>query len=136
MDQAKVTGIINTISINFSTPPIAEEPEIWLFTLMQTKTASSPNTFQIIAHTKLRMDTTIIKRKPGKQTFYDIKLPIREGAYLGIRFSPGAGNPFAIERNQYYRYFDGEPYKNQALEFTRCQTGGIAMTYEIQPKIG
>lgn len=135
MDQVKVSGTISTISINFSTAPDTEKPKIQLFVLMATQTTSSPNTFQVINSCALKTDTENIKRK-GIQTFHNIELPIIEGAYLGIRFSAGAGNPFTIERNQYYKYFDDIPYRNQSMEFTRCQTKGIAMSFKVVPKTG
>ncbi|CAF1285303.1 unnamed protein product [Adineta steineri] len=58
------------------------------------------------------------------------------GQYLGIRFLPEAGSPFSTERNQYYCYFDGETDPETPLQFTRCWTKGIAMSFHVQPTQG
>lgn len=136
MDQVKVTGTVTKVSINFSTAPSAKKPEIRLFVLVASKMASSPNIFKITDSRQLEVDAKNIEREPGVQTFSSIKLPIKEGAYPGIRFSPGAGNPFATERNQYCTYFYGIPYQNQPMEFTRCRTNGIEMSFEVRPETG
>lgn len=136
MDQAKITGTIDTISINFSTLPVSDHPDIWLFVIKDTKIASSPNTFHIVSSHKLLTDAENINREESVQTFTTVTIPIRKGQYLGIRFALESGNPFAVERNQYYSYFDDKPYPNQPIEFTRCRTKGIAMSFNIQTETG
>ncbi|CAF0983348.1 unnamed protein product [Adineta steineri] len=61
------------------------------------------------------------------------KIKIEKDQYLGIRFSSEAGSPFSTERNQYYCYFDGETDPETPLQFTRCWTKGIAMSFHVQP---
>ena len=136
MDQVKITGTIDAISINFSTLPVSDHPDIWLFVIMDTKIASNPNTFHIVSNHKLPTDVEGINREERIQTFTTVNIPIQKDQYLGIRFAPGAGNPFATERNQYYSYFDDMPYPNQSIEFTRCRTKGIAMSFNVRTETG
>lgn len=133
MDQVKDTGVVNTVSINFCTAPEAHKPEISFFVVMHTNTASNPNTFQIVNQYELKTNTEAIQGKKGIRTFNVGGIPVDKGQYLAIRFAPGSGNPYATERNQYYTYFDDRPYRGQCLQFTRCRTSGIAMSFEVQP---
>ncbi|CAF4094653.1 unnamed protein product, partial [Adineta steineri] len=77
-----------------------------------------------------------INRDSSIKKFSAPKIKIKKGQYLGIRFLPEAGSPFSTERNQYYCYFDGETDPETPLQFTRCWTKGIAMSFHVQPTQG
>ena len=131
IDRVEIPGRIKRMSINFSTAPVVREPEIWLFIIKRVTVAANPNSFQILRMHKL--NSSEIKSNTGVQTFTSIDLPVQVGDYLAIRFSPGAGNPFTTERNQFYTYFDEKPYLTQKLLFSKCPTQGIAMSFDVQP---
>ncbi|CAF4040031.1 unnamed protein product, partial [Rotaria sordida] len=132
MDRAKISGTVTKVSINFSTAPTTTNPEIWLFVIAAATVASNPHFFIVISKRQLfeksKQNTTAnqqksatIKLEKGIQTF-DTDIKITEGQYLGIRFSPGAGNPYSTGRNQYYFNAPVEPVLNYSILFTNCPT--------------
>ncbi|CAF1266794.1 unnamed protein product [Rotaria sordida] len=142
MDRAKISGTVTKVSINFSTAPTTTNPEIWLFVIAAATVASNPHFFIVISKRQLfeksKQNTTAnqqksatIKLEKGIQTF-DTDIKITEGQYLGIRFSPGAGNPYSTGRNQYYFNAPVEPVLNYSILFTNCPTKGIAMSFTVQ----
>ncbi|CAF1331869.1 unnamed protein product [Adineta ricciae] len=134
-DKIKVDGVINKVSINFSTSPTDESAKIWLFVIMAPTIRSNPNSFSIIRNYDLTADDSLIDvRKKLKTEIRTFKTDLRveKGQYLAIRFSPGSGNPCSTERNQYYVNFDDKPYMGQTLLFTHCPTKGFAMSFNVQ----
>ncbi|CAF1139567.1 unnamed protein product [Rotaria sordida] len=125
-DQVKLNGIINKVSIHFSTAPTAQEPEIWLFVM---KSGIKPNEFDIVRYQQLKE----VKRKTGVQIFTDLNMQIDKDQYLAIRFSSEAGNPITLEGNQYYSYFDFGHHLARTIPFTICKNKRIAMNFQVLP---
>ncbi|CAF3961277.1 unnamed protein product [Rotaria sordida] len=125
-DQVKLNGIINKVSIHFSTVPTAQEPEIWLFVM---KSGIKPNEFDIVRYQQLKE----VKRKTGIQIFTDLNMQIDKDQYLAIRFSSEAGNPITLEGNQYYSYFDFGHHLARTIPFTICKNKRIAMNFQVLP---
>lgn len=135
-DQVKITGVINTVSIDFAETPSTEGPEICLFIVKKTKTLGRRNIFQIVNRSKLTINTKNIKRETAIQKFNVGGIPVDKGQYLAIRFAQGAGSPHATERDECYIYRDSMPFYNQCLEFTKYSTYGVSMSFAVQPKTG
>ena len=138
-DQVRIDGLINEVSINFSTSPTKPDSEIWLFVIMAQTITSNPNSFKVISNHRLTKSSAVADttKKLGRDIrTFGTKIEILKEQYLAIRFSPGAGNPYSTERNQYYVNFDSLPYKEQTLLFTHCPTKGVAMTFNVQAESG
>ncbi|CAF0904259.1 unnamed protein product [Adineta steineri] len=116
--------------------PANEAPKITLYAIEAFEKAHSPDNFQIMEEYTLGEQIGTENGDSSIKKFSAPKIKIEKGQYLGIRFPSGAGNPFSAERNQYYCYFDDETYHKQPLQFTRCWTKGIAMSFHVQPKQG
>ena len=130
MDQIRMKGIINTVSIHFCTAPEIDQPEISFFVVESTRILNAPNTFQIVSQHQLK--STI--EKLGTEMTFDVgEISVDRGQYLAVRFAPGSGNPYTTKQNQYYRYFEEDSYNKQRLEFIKCRTRGIAMNFNVQP---
>ncbi|CAF1190196.1 unnamed protein product [Rotaria sp. Silwood1] len=126
-DQVKLDGIINKVSIHFSTAPTVSKPEICLFVM---KAGIISNEFDIAEYKPLEG----IMQKTGIQTFTDLNMPIDKGQYLGIRFSFEAGSPIILEGDQYCSYFDLRPHLGTKIPFTICKNRRIAMNFQVLPR--
>ena len=142
-DRAKISGIIDRVSIKFSTAPAIEDPAIHLFVIAAEIDASNPDWFKIVATDHLTKhlesktsgkEVAAIGKQQGSTVAFSTHIKIKEGQYLAIRFGSNAGNPYCIEGNQYYVKSPIVPDVNQSLLFTHCPTKGIAMQFNIQSK--
>ncbi|CAF0907308.1 unnamed protein product [Didymodactylos carnosus] len=165
MDKIKFDGVVSDVSINFCTPPTLDDPQIKLYVLAQTP---DPCTFFVVewnddkvcggcenselhrrhplsqptehVHTYYKIPVETIKKVSGVQKFkINMQLPVVKGHFLAIAFEPGAGSPFAVDRDEYsvnlnhFQTICESPARqpSRPIVFTNYPNKGVAFNFTV-----
>jgi hypothetical protein len=135
VDRIRHSGFINSVTINFSSPPRIPNPSITLYLLISEN--DNPNMFLVVGEQPLPPNR-IQQGRIGVQTIVlDNPLECFEKQFVALAFARHSGTPASIkDRNEHsvnLDYFCNLKNRGRSIDFINYSNKGAAFSFIIEP---
>jgi hypothetical protein len=134
VDRIHDSGLISSVNINFSSPPLIRNPMITLYLL--SNEGNNPKMFHVVDEEKLSVNYIRTGRKGVRTIALENPIVCHEDQFVALAFGPHSGSPASAEnRNEYsvnLVHFCNVKDQNKPIMFNNYPTKGAAFSFVIE----